>query len=570
MNIQIPLFGTMPNSGNMTEAQYDESWNSILAKMDPYGIALNAFGAEVEDNRLRAEAAAGELADRKWIPDTYAEGDVVWSPTDHFIYRCKNAGLRATDPKLDPANWALQTKTGAGGSDTTTSAVDITLTSTSGRLQIVAMTAPGKKITAPVATTLDKGAALFVVKNVGLYRFAFCKNGGAFVCHIQPGQVVAFDCSDTSTAAGVLHARGQSVETIYDGNMAEVLNSVDSRFIAVEMMEPTRAICAFRNNADSFLYAVVLNYGAASGVPLKINNEACENISIAAQTSSQATVVYQTSTNVVKGYVLDVPSNTITPGGVATIDANSGGSSSGTALTALTATSLLCLYLNNASSTLKEKVLDIALSAITPGALVSFDFGNSLYLRAKKISPSKAITGCITSNDVNLRLHSITGSTPTPTGSLLAIAQPAITQQTFGLAVMNVNRSVVARAVDHAYGDMMISLIDISGISPVLLRNKIIRVGLVAALPHINAAPLDANTAYVTWTGGASLGVDALVVTITNDDQIVVGQMSERLEAGVTASNGYLACTALDSTHIMQVSRNASTYLSAKTIEVAL
>lgn len=570
MSVQIPLFGTMPKS-TMTETQYNAAWDSVLGKMDPYGLALTALGSEVEDNRLRAEAAAGELADTKWISGTYSEGAVVWSPMDHLIYRCKNAGLRATDPKLDPTNWALQTKTGAGGSDTTTSAVDVALTSTSGRLQIVAMTAPGNKMTAPVATTLEKGAALFVVKNAGLYRFAFCKNGGAFVCYVQPGQVVAFDCSDTSTAAGVLHARGQSVETIYDGNTAEVLNSVDSRYIAVAMMAPTKAICAFRNNSTGFMNAVILNYGSASGTPAAINAEASENISIAAQTSSQATVVYQTSTNVVKGYVLDVSGNTITPGSVATIDANSGGSSSGTALTALTATSLLCLYLNNASSTLKEKVLDIALSAMTPGSLVSFDAGSSLYLRAKKISSSKAIVGFITGNEVGLRLQSISGLTPAPTGSTLIISKPvSLVMQTFGLDVINSSRAIVVQGIGHDYGDLVISIVDISGTSPVLLRNKVIRVGLFVAFVQVSATALDSNSAYVTWTGGASLGVDALVVTITNDDQIVVGQMSERLEAGVTASNGYLACTALDSTHIMQVSRNASTYLSAKTIEVAL
>ena len=114
----------------------------------------------------------------------------------------------------------------------------------------------------------------------------------------------------------------------------------------------------------------------------------------------------------------------------------------------------------------------------------------------------------------------------------------------------------------------MISLIDTSAASPVLLATKLARANLVGTA-HVSAAKLDASTAYITWTGGGALGVDSMTARITDDDQIFLGALSEKLESAVTASSGYLACDALDSTHIMQVCRNAATYLSAKTIELS-
>lgn len=573
MAIQIPLLSKpLPTTSGMTEEQFNTSMNQFINELDPYGTAANALAVEVEENALKAEAAAGELGNAVWVSGTsYTAGEVRYSPVDFLNYRRKTNGAGTTDPSVDVTNWQLLTKTSAGGSDTTTSAVDITLTSTSGRLQIVEMTAPGKKITAPVATTLNKGAPIFVIRNAGLYRFAFHKNDGTFVCYIQPGQIVALNCSDISTAAGIWHTNGQAVEHIYDGNTSEVLNAVDSRNIAAAMLMPTKAICAFRNNSTGFLNAVVLNYQSASGTPVAINAEGSVDISIAAQKNNQAMVVYKTSTGVTKGYVVDVSGDTPTPGPVATIDSATG--SDGTSLTALAATQLLCVYV---AGGIKERVLDISVNVITPSAAVTADAtaasqGN---IRAEKISASKAICAFRGSSpkDIYIRLQSISGSLPAPTGSVLQVAAPgADTDLAYGLTVLHAARAIICQPIsDRASGDLMISLIDISGSSPVVIRHKIIRVGLYALIPQITATRLDNNRVYMTWIGGSSLGIDALIVIAGSDDQLIIGQTSEMLESNVVAAAGYLSCAALDSTHVMQVCRNSSTYLSAKTIEVAL
>lgn len=574
MVAQIPLFKEpLPDPYSLSSDEFESSVVEFNANLNPYGSALNQLAEEVEVLSINAQAAAGELANGVWSADTaYEAGDVRYSPLDFLVYRRKTTGAGSTDPSLDPTNWALQTKTNNGGSDTTSSAVDITLTALSGRLQVISMTAADKIVTLPSSTTVQLGAPVFVFKNSGIYRFSVHKNGGEFVCYVQPGQVLALHCSDITTAAGIWHISGENVSGIYTGNGSEVLNAVDSRFISVAMLSATKAICAYRNNSTTFLNAVILNFGSASGSPLAINAEASEVISIAAQASNQATVIYQLTTGVLKGYVLDISGNTITPGSVATIDASAAGSNRQTALTVLSSSKLLCVYQNNSSTVLKERVLDIAASAITASSSVAPDATGSVstnFHDVVGISATKALVAFIASTNVNLRLQSISGSTPAPTGSLLTLStfgtNPGIT---FGLALLGSSKAIVAQSVDRTYTDIMITLLDISGTSPVVIAEKLARVNLKADA-HIRAAALDGNNCYLTWASTSSVGVDAMVVSVTEDNVIILKPTIERITGGVSASYGYLACDALDSRHVMQVCRNSSTFLSAKTVEIS-
>lgn len=572
----IPLLSTpLPTTSGMTEDQFNASMNLFINELNPYGLGANALAAEVEADAADAAAAVASLAAAVWASGTYALGAVAWSPTDYLNYRCKTAGSRTVDPAVDPTNWALLTKTGAGGSNTTSSAVDIILISTSGRLQIVSMTVASKKVTLPSATTLQTGAPVFVFKNEGAFRFSVHRNGGVFLCYVNPGQVVVAYCSNIGTGAGIWQVGGQNVEQIYSSNTAEVINAVDSQSIATAMLSATKAICAFRNNSTTFLNAVIINYGSASGAVVVINAEATTGVSIAAQTSSQATVVYKSPTGTTKGYVLDNPSGTtITPGAVATIDAGINGTA--TAVSALSSTQLLCVYNLASGNTPRERVLDISGSVITPSAEVVADatLAAPNVLSVKKVSAAKALVAFRFSTDqsIRLRLQSIAASVPAPTGSVLAIALPGVyLSRMFGLAVLSTTRAILVREVDRSYSEIMITLLDISGTSPTVLRNFAMFANLDIALTatHIDCVKLSANSAYACWTGAQSGGIDALTINITSDDRILASTVTDRTEPGVQTGVGFISVDALDSTHVVQCCRNSATYLSAKTIELS-
>ncbi|MXS82280.1 hypothetical protein [Nitrosomonas oligotropha] len=572
MSITVPSFTNLPNAATQTESQYNLAWGDTLGTFNLYGAALNALGAQVEEDAARAESAVAAVANAKWVAGTYADGDVRWSPTDYLDYRNKGAGTRNVDPALDPANWSPRVRTSTGGADTTTSAVDITLTASSGRLQIVALTAPNKSMYAPAASTLTKGSSIFVVKNVGTYRFAYRASGGRFVCYIQPGQVVAFHCSDVSTIPGVWHASGQDVDQIYNGNNAEVLNAVASNFIAVAMLTATQAICAFKNNSTTYLDAVVLNYGSASGTPAQVINHDAGYISIAAQTPSQACVVYKKSTGETQAVVLNIISSTaFTPGAVKQIDATTGGI--GTAVTALSASQLLALYQGTSAGTPRMRVLDIVSSVVNESAEAVADSAGShgAFMRAERVSANKALMAHRDNSGkkVQLRLEAISGSTPSATGSGLNLADTQASTTQFGMAVLSASRTVVVTNFgDRSIADFMVSLIDISGTSPVLLRSKVFSLG-IGTSAQITATKLDANNIYIAMTGGFSAGVDGATIKITDDDMIVLGKVSENAEPNVGTTAFYAGVAALDSGHVMQVCRNKDTYLSAKTLELA-
>lgn len=568
-----PFTGTKPQRG--VRATFSTLVDAFVTwLLDVFFDELIAASAQISANAANAAAAVSAIPNSMWVSGTYALGAVAWSPTDYLDYRCRTAGSRTIDPALDPTNWQLRTNTSSGGATTTSSAVDITLTSANGRLQIISMTAASKKVTLPVASTLQKGSPVFVFQNKGAYRFSVHKNGGGFLCYVNPGQVIAAHCSDISTGTGIWQSSGQAVERIYTSNTAEVLNAVDSISIAVAMLSATKAICAFRNDSTTYLNAVIINYGSASGTPVAINAEASTGISIAAQTSSQATVVYKSPTGTTKGYVLDNPSGTtITPGTVATIDAGINGTA--TSIAALSSSQLLCLYNLVSGNTPRERILDIAASVITASAEVVADATNMLnYPRVVKISSAKALAAFRTSvdNSIRLRLQSITGSVPAPTGSVLAIALlGSYTDRMFGIAVLSTSRALLVREVDRTYSDIMITLLDISGTSPTVVRNLALRVGLDLSTnvpAHVGCTKLTANSVHVCWTGCQSGGIDAMTVTVTSDDRITVSAITDRTEPGVSSANGYFVVDALDSTHVLQCCRNSSTYLSAKTLEL--
>lgn len=573
MSITIPTFSTLPNSATMNESQFNAAYNNYFGTLNAYGAALTALSAQVEADALDAEAAVAALPNAKWVSGTFADGDVRWSPTDYQDYRNKGSGARNTDPALDPTNWVPRIRTGNGGADTTSSAIDITLTSSSGRLQIITMTASGKKVTMPSASTLTKGAPVFVVKNAGTYRFSLHKNGGGFLGYVLPGQVVALHCSDTGSSSGVWQASGAEVQDIYSGNNAEVLNTVDSRFIAVAMLSAATAICAFRNSSSGHLWAVVLNYGSASGSPTQINSESSNGISIAAQTNNQATILYSAGAAGTKAVVLDlITSTTFSIGAIKQIDATSSGQYS--AICAMSSDKLLAVYYESSSTALKMRVLDIVSSAVFEGTEYDADvILPAGHVEVKKISATKALLGFRDQSNkyVYIRFIAVSGATPSQSGSALSLSAllPSTNQNyQFGLVVLSSSRAIIIAPANRSFMDFSIGLFDISGASPVLVRAKKFDAN-ADAIAHVTATLIDSNNIYAAWVGGYSGGVDGCKIKITPDDEISIGKVTEIIEPDVAVSASYVACAALDSTHIMQVCRNKDTYLSAKTLEIA-
>lgn len=91
----------------------------------------------------------------------------------------------------------------AGGSTTTSSAVDITLTSSSTKIQNISMTAADKSVILPNATTITTlGANIFILINNGSFPYAVKVSGGNAIAVVPVAGTVTLSLTDNSTAAG--------------------------------------------------------------------------------------------------------------------------------------------------------------------------------------------------------------------------------------------------------------------------------------------------------------------------------------------------------------------------------
>ena len=568
-----------PNDIEMTEDEFSNSMRDLISWFAVFGPEANSIAREMQDNAAIAASAVASLANLEWVSGTtYAAGNVRYSKIDFLPYRRKTNGAGTTDPRNDPANWSVQVSTTQGGADTTSSASNITLTSTNGRLQSISMTAAGRKVTLPAATALEKGIPIFVFKNAGAYRFAIVNNSGVFLGYVDPGQVVSAGCSDTSTAAGVWAIIG-SVGKLYSDNTQETVNAVVSHHICCAMLTATKAVVGYRNYSTGFLEAVIVNYGSASGTPIVLNSESSENISITAQSASQATIVYSPVSNAtIKGYVLDISSSTITPGSVQTIHTSANVSFKATSITTITTTKLLIAYLGGVNS-LRERIIDISGTTLTPSSEVQADSGvatTTQYVHVKGLTNTKAVVSYLSDTGIAIRLQAITGSTPSATGSVLSLLLPgSLMLAQFGFCVMSASRLVIIKSIDRTRGDVMVFLVDISGNTPVLLYSKNLTIDFSRTETQISAAKIDTNRVYMTYTSAYSGGVDSLIITVTSDDRILFSDVTENvlfsninLPNG-TISNSFPDCEPLDSSHVLQLSRNAAGNLISKTLEIA-
>ncbi|MFH1157596.1 MAG: hypothetical protein V1721_01735 [Pseudomonadota bacterium] len=264
-----------------------------------------------------------------------------------------------------------------GGATTTSGSSDITLTSSSNRLQHVAMTVVDKKVTLPDATTLTAGGPLFAVYNSGTtYSFPVCDNVGTPKAILAPGQFATFFCSDISTAAGVWIVGNHS----YDGSnlsyilhhTATVVNATSTVNSSVAMLTSTKAIAVYRGTSN-FAQAVILDVSGniiTAGTPVSISAENSPDTEVVALTSTSALMIYRGVTSVkIRGCVLSVSGSTIT---VNTLyDVVASGSPGTCHLALLSSTKAICAFFANTGTAHKAVIIDVSGTTLSMGTAVT-------------------------------------------------------------------------------------------------------------------------------------------------------------------------------------------------------
>lgn len=124
-----PSLSTPPSTAS--PANFDSRADIFLGELPPFQLSMVALAANVFANATdaatsattasaaavsAAASAAGATSSANVAPwnaaTNYSIGVNVFSPITFFTYRRRVAGVSATDPSADPANWALQTVSG--------------------------------------------------------------------------------------------------------------------------------------------------------------------------------------------------------------------------------------------------------------------------------------------------------------------------------------------------------------------------------------------------------------------------------------------------------------------------
>lgn len=146
----------------------------------------------------------------------------------------------------------------AGGSTTTSSSTDITLTSASTLCQNITTTASNLKVILPNATTLNEGLN-YIIANNGSNKFYIFDNDLNYLQQVNVGECYFVILDDNSDAAGTWKIYGFDANTKeladFIGNPT-IFESASSYYISVSTLSSDKAIVCYQDSGNS-------NYGTA-------------------------------------------------------------------------------------------------------------------------------------------------------------------------------------------------------------------------------------------------------------------------------------------------------------------
>ena len=216
-----------------------------------------------------------------------------------------------------------------GGATETSSAVSITLTSASTRLQAVTMTTADKAVTLPDATTLSTGGALFVIKNTGSLRFTVRNSISGLLAVLDIGQIAVFYLSNNTTSAGVWAIGNESVGSFlsaFNVGATTTINSVSTLYPSITTLSSTQLLVVYKDTTTNNLQACVLTVSGLTisiGTVLTVDSGTnTYEMVVTAMSATQAIVVYNANSGFVRACTLNVSGTTITAGTILSITAN--------------------------------------------------------------------------------------------------------------------------------------------------------------------------------------------------------------------------------------------------------
>lgn len=538
----------------------------------------NAVAENVFNNATEAAALATTASSQVALASAAANYKGLWSSLSGALnmpasvshngnYWALNANLADVTTATPGVSGSWQAlNVGAGGATETSSAVDVTLTAASYRVQAVAMTAADKSVTLPDATTLSTGAELFVIKNTGTIAFAVRNNAGTLLTAVDAGQIALLYLSNASTASGVWHVGLEGAnalaQTIYQA-MALNVNAVSSTHVSVTAMSATQAIAAWAG-ASGYLNCCTLNISGnviTSGSVLTVNAVASTYISVAAVSATQAVVTYAGTTSYIQACTLNVSGTTITAGAVLNVNAVA---SLFSAVAAMSATQAIVTYSGTSSYT-QACTLNISGTTLTAGAVLSVNAINSSYQAITPLSATQAVIAySSTSAFLQACTLNVSGTTLTA-GAILTLN--AADSRFPSLAAVSATQAVISYTGPTAVFPLNARALNISGTTitagGILVQPVTPVQSVFSSLKKLTANKFVFLSSVDGIGTGSTYGSRAQVLGL-NDSQLTAG-VAVTLKGG---AGSYGALAAMSETKAIAVYLESSGYIQTRVLEI--
>lgn len=225
----------------------------------------------------------------------------------------------------------VQTTAARGGGTTTTGSADVTLTVSSNQSQLISMTAAGKSVILPDATTMSKTNNTFVIQNIGPAAFTIKDNSG-FTLFSPVNYEAQITCTlvDTSTAGGKWAVTNNTPYVGLPGpvNVSGSITLAGSLTVRPVTLSSTQSLIAYQVGANSvsLVLATVSGTSVTFGSPVSVFTTTYNGagISLIGLSSTSAALFSTNGSNVIFGWAISISGSTITVGAATTTSVTAG------------------------------------------------------------------------------------------------------------------------------------------------------------------------------------------------------------------------------------------------------
>jgi len=299
--------------------------NTFVPELNTAIGAINIAITDINNDATLAEEAhsyTAAIVGAAWYnpATTYAQGDGAIGSNGYTYVSLINANTGNDPTSDDGTKWVRVTGPSPYQGTTTSSAVDITLVYTDPDMQSVSMTAVGKSVTLPDATTLRTGL-VFTIFNTGANKFGIRNDAGTLLWTLPAGTSVCCYLSDISTAAGVWgFGQAVAIDRVLPSTPVAWESDASQTMQSCVTLDASTLILVYQDtDSDGYAVAISATDGSILDGPIEIYDATTFNYSKTVKLSAtEAFVLCMNGTTDLRGIILSYTGGTLSVGEAAT------------------------------------------------------------------------------------------------------------------------------------------------------------------------------------------------------------------------------------------------------------